>query len=63
MVGDFEDIMKRYPAQTLAAAAFLGFLQGHFSKGAFFAATINRIAPGSAPWASILLFLAFRTNS
>ena len=28
MVGDFEDILKRYPAQTLAAAAFLGFLVG-----------------------------------
>jgi len=30
MVGDFEDILKRYPAQTLAAAAFLGFLVGRF---------------------------------
>jgi hypothetical protein len=29
MVDDFEDILKRYPAQTLAAAAFLGFLAGH----------------------------------
>jgi len=28
MVDDFEDILKRYPAQTLAAAAFLGFLIG-----------------------------------
>jgi hypothetical protein len=28
MVGDFEDILKRYPAPTLAAAAFLGFLLG-----------------------------------
>jgi ElaB/YqjD/DUF883 family membrane-anchored ribosome-binding protein len=28
MVDDFEDILKRYPAQTLAAAAFLGFLVG-----------------------------------
>ncbi len=28
MVDDVEDILKRYPAQTLAAAAFLGFLIG-----------------------------------
>jgi hypothetical protein len=28
MADDFEDILKRYPAQTLAAAAFLGFLVG-----------------------------------
>ena len=28
MVDDIEDILKRYPAQTLAAAAFLGFLVG-----------------------------------
>jgi hypothetical protein len=28
MVDDSEDILKRYPAQTLAAAAFLGFLVG-----------------------------------
>jgi len=28
MVGDIEDILKRYPAQTLAAAAFFGFLLG-----------------------------------
>jgi len=58
MVDDFEDILKCYPAQTLAAAAFLGFL-----VGALFAATINRTAPESAPWSSILLFLAFGTNS
>ena len=32
MVGDFEDILKRYPAQTLAAAAFLGFLVGRFAR-------------------------------
>jgi len=25
MVDDFEDILKRYPAQTLAAAAFCDF--------------------------------------
>jgi ElaB/YqjD/DUF883 family membrane-anchored ribosome-binding protein len=28
MVDDFEVTLKRYPAQTLAAAAFLGFLVG-----------------------------------
>ena len=28
MVDDIEDILKRHPAQTLAAAAFLGFLVG-----------------------------------
>jgi ElaB/YqjD/DUF883 family membrane-anchored ribosome-binding protein len=28
MVDDLEEILKRYPAQTLAAAAFLGFLVG-----------------------------------
>jgi hypothetical protein len=28
MVDDVEDILKRYPAQTLAAAAFLGFFVG-----------------------------------
>jgi len=28
MVDDFGDTLKRYPAQTLAAAAFLGFLVG-----------------------------------
>lgn len=28
MVDDFKDILKRYPAQTLTAAAFLGFLVG-----------------------------------
>ncbi|HWN74237.1 MAG TPA: hypothetical protein VNO13_00740 [Candidatus Udaeobacter sp.] len=28
MVDDFEAILKLYPAQTLAAAAFLGFLVG-----------------------------------
>jgi len=28
MVDDIEDVLKRYPAQTLAAAAVLGFLVG-----------------------------------
>jgi ElaB/YqjD/DUF883 family membrane-anchored ribosome-binding protein len=28
MVADFEVTLQRYPAQTLAAAAFLGFLVG-----------------------------------
>jgi hypothetical protein len=28
MVDDFEVTLKRYPAQTLAATAFLGFLVG-----------------------------------
>jgi hypothetical protein len=40
MVDDFEATLNHYPAQTEAAAAFLGFLVGRA-----FTATINRTAP------------------